>query len=72
MTNMNDCIMLCAAQNVRPQGSQGPCVGATWVFRNRQGLDGSMCWLKYQKNAREYDENVETAWLMQHSDFADD
>lgn len=65
MTNMEDCMMLCASQYVSPQASAGGCIGVVWGYEGRQGNGGSSCWLKYSKGEPDGDGDakVETAWL---------
>jgi hypothetical protein len=65
MTSMSDCLIQCAAQNIRPQGAAGPCLGVSWVFGKRQGVDGEACYLKYAKGPATYEnEQVESAFLV--------
>lgn len=67
MTTMADCLNFCAAQNVRPQGSQGPCIGVSWVYARRQGVDGEACYLKYDMNSPTYGhEFTESAFLVEY------
>jgi hypothetical protein len=64
MTNMEDCLKLCAALNISPQSSLGPCIGVVWVYRGRQGVDDNFCWMKYQKMGSDPGfGNLESAWL---------
>lgn len=65
MTNMADCLLQCAAQKIRPQGSAGPCVGVSWVYGQRQGVNGEACYLKYSKGGATYDDpKIESAFLV--------
>lgn len=65
MTSMADCLIQCAAQNIRPQGSSGPCRGVSWVYGKRQGVDGEACYLKYAQGDPTYETlKVESAFLV--------
>jgi hypothetical protein len=64
MTNMQDCLKMCAAMNLMPQSSLGPCIGAVWVYEGRQGTDDNFCWLKYMKPKPDPGfTDLESAWL---------
>lgn len=64
MTSMSDCLIQCAAQNIRPQGSSGPCIGVSWVYGKRQGVDGEACYLKYAQGDPTYENvQIESAFL---------
>ncbi|KAM0329501.1 hypothetical protein ACHAQA_004810 [Verticillium albo-atrum] len=64
MTRMDDCLLLCASQNISPQGAAGSCLGVVWGYGGRQGTNAAFCWLKFGKTDGEVAEDTETAWLV--------
>jgi hypothetical protein len=64
MTNMNDCLNMCAMLHESPQSSLGPCIGVAWVFGSKQGTGDQFCWFKYSKGGAVANSTTESAWLV--------
>jgi hypothetical protein len=64
MSNIADCISLCAVLNLGPQGVLGSCVGVGWVYAGLQGTENNYCWFKSQKGLSNVETDVEAAWLV--------
>lgn len=62
---MADCLAICAQMNLYPSSGQGPCLGATWVFGDTQGMGISYCYPKFNVSSKGKDRtDVESAILV--------
>jgi hypothetical protein len=66
VSNMADCMALCAQLSLYPSSSLGPCVGVTWVYGDgAQGLGNSFCFPKSLVNLNGTARNgTESAWIV--------
>ncbi|KAI9781624.1 MAG: hypothetical protein M1839_005841, partial [Geoglossum umbratile] len=62
VTNMVDCISLCAKYN--DQDAAYKCAGVTWVYAGLQGTSNNYCWIKSKLGEKTFVSNMESAILL--------